>query len=163
MGLSSELSCEAGSFPYHHNPHRFLQSEILRLYFPTLEPWVARSVLLPNCSFLFNCMQMWDHLVHQPPPCPFWASSCHLAMSPLRPSFPSLPLLPIWMIVSSLTPWMSDFHKVQFSGSSGVFFLFLNLLLSFFWLCKEVNCIYLHLHLGQSPCILISHWALQII
>ena len=32
-------------------------------------------------------------------------------------------------------------------------FLFLNLLLSFFWLCKEAQCIYLHLHLARkSPC-----------
>ncbi|KAF6099855.1 hypothetical protein HJG60_011582 [Phyllostomus discolor] len=31
------------------------------------------------------------------------------------------------------------------------FFLFVfKLLLSFFWLCKEVQCVYLHLHLGQK-------------
>ena len=40
------------------------------------------------------------------------------------------------MNVSSLTPWLSDFHTVQFSVSSG-WFLFFNLLLSFFWLCEE--------------------------
>ena len=34
MGLSNELSCEAGSFSCHMNPHRFFQSEVLRLYFP---------------------------------------------------------------------------------------------------------------------------------
>ena len=27
-------------------------------------------------------------------------------------------------------------------------FLFLNLLLSFFWLCEEAQCVYLHFHLG---------------
>ena len=48
----------------------------------------------------------------------------HLAMSPLYPGCPFLPLPPIWMNVSSLTPWFSDFHTVQFSGSSG-YFLFL--------------------------------------
>ena len=52
------------------------------------------------------------------------------------------------MNVSSLTPWLSDFHTVWFSGSSGGF-LFLNLLLSF-WLCKEAKCIYLCLHLGRK-------------
>ena len=36
---------------------------------------------------------------------------------------------------------------IRFSGSSGCF-LFLNLLLSFFWLCEEAKCIYLCLHLG---------------
>ncbi|KAF6119895.1 hypothetical protein HJG60_010278 [Phyllostomus discolor] len=32
----------------------------------------------------------------------------------------------------------------------GFFGLFLNLLSSFFWLCKEAPCVYLHLHLGQK-------------
>ena len=62
------------------------------------------------------------------------------------PSCPSLPLLPVWMNVSSLTSWLLDFHTVRFSGCSGCF-LFFNLLLSFFWLCEEVQCIYLCLHL----------------
>ena len=65
------------------------------------------------------------------------------------PHCPSPPFLPAWMIVSSSTPWLSDFHTVQFSGSSG-YFLFLNLLLTFFWLCKEVQCVYLCLHLGRK-------------
>ena len=39
------------------------------------------------------------------------------------------------------------FHTVQFSVSSGGFLL-LNLLLSFFWLCEEAQCVYLRLHLG---------------
>ena len=34
VGLSKKLSCEAGSFSCHLNPHRFFQSEVLRLYFP---------------------------------------------------------------------------------------------------------------------------------
>ena len=39
------------------------------------------------------------------------SSSRHLAMHPLQPSCPSLPLLAVWMNVSSLTPWLSDFHS----------------------------------------------------
>ena len=78
---------------------------------------------------------------------PSLSSSCHLAFSPLHPGYPSLPLLLVWLTVCSLTPWLLDFHTVWFSGSSG-YFLFLNLLLSFFWLCKEAKCIYLRLHLG---------------
>ena len=53
------------------------------------------------------------------------------------------------MNVSSLTPWLSYFHTVQFSGCSGCF-LSLNLLLFLFLLCKEAMCIYLGLHLGQK-------------
>ena len=61
------------------------------------------------------------HLVHQLLP--------HLESS--TPSHLSLPLLLVWMNVSSLSPSLSDFHTVQFSVSSGCF-LFLNLSLTFF-------------------------------
>ena len=48
LGLSNELSCEAGSLSCCRlNPHRCFQSVILKLYFPELELWVARSVSLP--------------------------------------------------------------------------------------------------------------------
>ena len=129
------LSWEIGSFFRHCNSHKILWPEVMRLYFPTLKSWVAQSVLLPSCSSWVIHKQMWDHLV------------CHLATCPLHPSFLSLPLLLVWMNVSSLTPWLLDFHTVRFSGSSGCF-LFLNLFLSFFWLCEEAKHIYLCLHLG---------------
>ena len=45
------------------------------------------------------------------------SASCHSSL----PSCPSPPLLPVWMNVSSLTSWLSDFHTVQFSISSGCF------------------------------------------
>ena len=47
-----------------------------------------------------------------------------LAASALHPSCPSPPLLPVWMNVSSLTPWSSNSQielPVQFSGSSCYF------------------------------------------
>ena len=45
LGLSNKLFCEAGSFSCCRlNPHRCFQSQILRLYFPALEPSVAWSV-----------------------------------------------------------------------------------------------------------------------
>ena len=52
VGLSNELSCEAGSFSFCLNSQRCFQSEVLRLYFPAVEPWVAWSVLLPPQLFL---------------------------------------------------------------------------------------------------------------
>ena len=73
--------------------------------------------------------------VLQPLPCQEWSPHSCL----------SLPLLQVWMNVSSLNPWLSNFHTVWFFVSSGCF-LFLNLPLSFFWLCKEAHCVYLHLH-----------------
>ena len=103
--------------------------------------------LFPSCSSPFTHKQMWD-----PHSASHWltrsASYC-LAMSPLRPGCPSPLLLWFWMHVSSLTPWLLDFHTVQFSDSSGCS-LFLNLLSSFFWLCQEAKCIYLRLHLDWN-------------
>ena len=71
-----------------------------------------------------------------------------LVLQPLPCHESSLPLPPVGMNVSSLTPWLSDFHTVQFSVSSGCF-LFLNVLWSF-WLCEEAQCVYLCLHLGRK-------------
>ena len=51
------------------------------------------------------------HWVHQPPP-------CHESS---QPGCQSPPLLPVQMSVSSLSPWFSDFHTVQFSVSSSCF------------------------------------------
>ena len=128
MGLSSELSYVPGSFSRRINCHRFFQSEVLRLYFPALEPWVVQSVSLPSCSSQFIYTQMWDCPVHS---CSLtWSASLQLAESP------SLPLLLIWMNVYSLTPWLSDFHTVQFSVISDCF-LFLNLLLFLFGYMKR--------------------------
>ena len=139
MGLSNAIPCVAGSFFCHHNSHRIFQSEVLRLYpsvLEVLEPWDVHSVRLPSCSSWFICTQMWDCLVCKLLPC------CESSL----PSCPSLPLLLVWMNVSSLTPWLSDFHTVRFSASSC--FLLLNLLLSLFWLCEEAQCVYLCLHFG---------------
>ena len=106
------------------NPHTFFQSEVLKLYFPALEPWVAWPISFPSCSSWFICMWRWDCLLCQLPPCLPPSSSCHLATGPLHMAtrvYPSLHLLLVCMNVSSLTPWLSDFHTVQFSGSSGCF------------------------------------------
>ena len=137
MGLSNKLSCETESFSCCCNPHRFLQPEVMRLSFPALEPWVAWSVSLPSCSHLSACECVTA-----------WSPSRRLAVCPL-PGCLSPPLLLVWMDVSSLTPWLLDFHTVRFYSISDCF-LFLTLLLSFFWLCKEGKYIYLCLHLGWN-------------
>ena len=148
MGLSNELSCEAGSFSHCRNLHRCFQSEVLRLYFPTLEPWIVWSALLPPGSSQFISTHSNMGPPGPPPtilPTPVLQPWSCCEYSPSSCSSPSLP--PVWMNVYSLTPWLSDFYIVRFSVSSGCF-LFLNLLLSFFWFCKEAQCIYLCLHHG---------------
>ena len=123
MGLSSELSCESGSFSCCRlNPPQVFSVRGLRLYFPELEPWVvglSRSPVVPPGLSAHKCGDC-------PVPKPL----------PLRDSSPqgcpSPPLLPVWVSVSSLTPWLSDFHTVRFSVSSACF-LFLNC-------CPSVDC-----------------------
>ena len=139
LWVSPTNSPEDGSFSSCClNPH-----SVFNQRFETLSPQAGAqgcwSILLPNCSSQFIYMGMWDCQVLQLPPC------CESSL----PSCLSLPLLLAWMNVSSLTPWLSDVHTVRFSVSSDCF-LFLNLLLSFFWLCEEAQCVYLCLHLGQK-------------
>ena len=83
--------------------------------------------------------------------CGTTCSTSHcLAASPLHPGCPSLPFCwsdECFFFTSFVVglPYSSIFW--QFWGLL-LLLLFLNLLLSFFWLCKEAKCIYLHLHLG---------------
>ena len=122
VGLSNELSCEAGSFSCCHlNLHRCFHSEVWG--FISL-PWNSGlSGLSPgppaaaSPTLLHNPPPHW---VCQPPPCR--ESSLPSCLSPL--------LLPVWVSVSSLSPWLLDFHTVRFSVSSGCF-LFLNCCPSF--------------------------------
>ena len=134
MGLPSELSCEAGSFSCCLNPHRCFQSEFLRFYFPALEPWVARSVSLPVYS--------------------------HTHVGPPRQPAPALlRVLSAWLPCSAPPTGLDECFFLNslvvrllyssISGRSG-YFLVLNVLLSFFWLCEEAKYIYLRLHLGQK-------------
>ena len=109
---------------HHHNSHRILQPDVLRLYFPTLELWVVLSISLPSCSSGLSA-QKCGTTRSAASASPTQSSSHGLAMCSLHPGCLSLALLPIWMNVSSLTPWLSGFHTVWFSGSSGFFVFFL--------------------------------------
>ena len=114
-------------------PTGFYSQEFRSFIFPALEPWAMRSGLglAPQVALMWTAHSSGFCL-------------CHLLTAaiqyPLHPGSPSPPLLLVWMNMSSLNPWLSDFHTVLFFGSSGYFFS-LNLLLSFFWLCEEAKCI----------------------
>ena len=79
-----------------------------------LEPWVGRSVSLSTSCSLSGQLQLCPpqstihHLAG--------SASCRFAMSPLH-----LPVFAGRMNVSSLFPWLLDFHTVRFSVSSGCF------------------------------------------
>ena len=80
-------------------------------------------------------------LLHSPPPC------CKFSALAARLSAPPSGLDECFFFISLVVrlPYSSIF------GQFWWFFVF-KLLLSFFWLCEEAQCIYLHLHLGwKSP------------
>ena len=83
-------------------PKDFYSQRFWRLSFPMCKHWVVYSVSQANVG----------------PPRSVAAtplaqsSSCCLAAHPLCPSCPSPPLLPVWMNISSLTPWLLDFCTV---------------------------------------------------
>ena len=77
----------------------------------------------------------WPAPFHNPPPCCVrQPPPCHKSSTP---GCQSPPLLPVWMNVSSLSPWLLDFHTVGFSVSSG-HFLFLNCC------CPSFGCVRRH-------------------
>ena len=133
----------------------------LRLYFLTLEPWVARSASLPAICPVYLCANvglqglpattLWglpdaawpapfhNRWVHQPPPCQ------ESSPPPLPVSAPPTSLDECFFFISLVVelPYSSIFCQFW------LFFVF-KLLLSFFWLCKEAQCVNLRLHLGQN-------------
>ena len=99
-----------------------LFTEIMRLYFP--------------CAGTLCCV-VWPEvgIAHsQGIPPDFYPSHVNVVLPippatttphPLRPGSPSPPLPSMWMNMTSLNTWLSDFHTVRLSGSSG-YFLFWN-------------------------------------
>ena len=163
MCLSNELACEAGSFScccfnFHGCFHQRFEA-----LFPRAGALGCMICFAPRHSSRLIYVQMWGHRVCQPPPCGVCqlqsdllcstirhltgSTSRRLGTSPLRPGCPSPPLLPVWMNVSSLSPWLSDPCSSIFC-QFWLFFVFK--LLSFFWLCKEAQCVYLCPHLGRK-------------
>ena len=141
MGLSNELSCEGGSFScYRPTPTGVFTQRFEALFLGAgalgfavcFAPHHSSGLSVRKCGVagsashhLVGVCQLQPglpcstirHLAGSPSRC--------LAVSPLHPGCPSPPLLLVWMNVSSLSPWLSDFHTVRFSGSSGCF-VFLN-------------------------------------
>ena len=129
VGLSSELSCEAGSFSHCClNPHRCFYSEVLGCISPLWSPglrgllrfhFVPPGLSVHKCGTAGPPAAAWPapfhnlppRRVHQPPPC--------RESSP--PGCPSPPLPLVWMNVSSLSPWLLDFIQFDFLSVLVVF------------------------------------------
>ena len=157
MGLSNELSCEAGSFSCCRlNPTGVFNQRFEALFpragalgcavcfaplpFLPVYLWAnvgQRSLLAAAWSVLFHNPQ--PHWVCQLPPC--------------RES--SLPWLPISTPPTSLDECFFFISLVVKLPCSLIFWqlwlFFVFKLLSFFWLGEEAQCVYLRLHLGRKP------------
>ena len=132
----------------------------LRLYFPELGPWVTPSVLLP----CWTAHSTSRRLAGQLPPCPHGSTVCHLTGSAKHClAHPAPPATTLPQVLSAQLPvstpptgldecffFNSLVVGLSYSSIFCQFWLFLvfKLLLSFFWLCEEAQCVYLGLHLG---------------
>ena len=138
--------------PLQPQPPQVFSVSGLRLYFPMLEPWVPWSVTWSTSCCLASQLQLCQ-------PCSTMrhlagSASCHLAESRLCPAALLRPSCRSgWMFLLKLLGCRTSYNLIfcQF----WLFFVF-KLLLSFFWLCEEAQCVYLRLHLGQKSNILIS-------
>ena len=116
-------SPETSSFFHHLKPHWFLQPEVMRIYLPTtgtlgstvqpgagitLSPGIPPHVFSTTCERGPTCST--SHHRHLTT-----TTACRLAPAP------SPTLLPVWMNIVSLYPWLLDSHTVRVGGCSRCF------------------------------------------
>ena len=155
MGLSNELSSEAGSFSTAASTATGVFSQRSEALFPQAgalgcavcfaPPPFLPVYLCTNVGLWGLLAAAWPALFHNPPPC--WVRQpppCHESSQPRLPvSTPPTSLDECFFFISLVVglPYSSIFCQFW------LFFVF-KLLLSFFWLCEEAQCVYLCLHLG---------------
>ena len=105
-----------------------------------LSPGPPAAASLASCSFAHSAPQSATSLG---PPA---ATLLQVLSAQLPISAPPTSLDDCFFFISLVVGLPYSLIFCQF----WLFFVF-KLLLSFFWLCKEAQCIYLHLHLGWSP------------
>ena len=99
----------------------------------------------------------WPAPLHNP--LPHWVCQlppgCKSSLPQLPVSAPPTGLDEYFFFISLVVrlPYSSIFCQFW------LFFVF-KLLLSFFWLCEEAQCVYLCLHLGRKPCIFVLRFYL---
>ena len=112
-----------------------------------------QSASLTRRSSLFIYAQMWGPRVYQPPPRRVHQLPPCSESSPLQlpGSTPPTSLDEYFFFISLVVGLPCSSVSCQF----WLFFVF-KLLLSFFWLCEEAQCVYLYLHLGRKSLIIIA-------
>ena len=166
MGLSSNLSCEAGSLSCCcPNPHGPFQSEVWGFISPCWSPGLRGLLCSPQIVPVYLCASVGPRGATRHSACPVLRHSesgplglsvreCGVAGSasgqtacPVRPT-----LRQSWSRHSHASP-------LRPSYGSGCMFLFYLLgvglpcrsIFCQFWLCEEAQCVYLHRHLGSPP------------
>ena len=149
-------------------PARAFSIRGLRLYFPTLEPWVTRSALLPVCP-VYLCVNVGPRgtthcsacsVLHHSESSPLGLSvwECGAAgPASARTACFVRPTLCQSRSRHSHTSPLSPGAHLRPSYWSGCMFLFYLLgvrlrcrsIFCQFWLCEEVQCVYLCRHLGS--------------
>ena len=157
MSLSNKLSCEAGSFSCCHlNPHGCFQSEVEAL-FPQAGALgcVVCFAPLPFLPVYLGANVGPQGLLAVALPAPFVPQSTtsldpatlpRVLCSQLPISAPPTGLDECFFFISLVVRLPYSLIFCQF----WLFFVF-KLLLSFFWLCEEVQCVYLYLYFGWKP------------
>ena len=134
----------------HLNPHGCFQSEVLGLISPSWSPGLhslfRSPAVPPGLSARMWGLGVWYYL--QLPHCLSCSAIRGLAGS-------ARPQLPISAPPTGLDEYVFFISLVVGLPYSSIFcqfwlFFVFKLLLSFFWLCEEAQCVYLRLHLGQS-------------
>ena len=89
---------------------------VFNQWFEALFPY-AGTLGCAVCHRVYQLLPHWPGealptLLHNPPP--HWVHHLLPCCESSLTGCPSPPLLLVWMNVSSLSPWLSDFHTVQF-------------------------------------------------
>ena len=171
MGLSNDLSCEVGVSPATASTPTGVFSQRFEALFPRagalgctvcFAPLPFLPVYLCYLCYLFMNLgpqglpattlwsllaAAWPAPLHNPPP--LWVCQpppfCKFSLPQLPISAPPTCLDECFFFISLVVGLPYSLIFCQF----WLFFVF-KLLLSFFWLCEEAQCVYLCPHLGQT-------------
>ena len=165
MGLSNDLSCEAGSLLLlPPQPPWVFSIRGLRLYFPVLEPWAARSAFSPPFVPVYLCVSVGPWGATQCSACPILR---HSESGPLGLSVhecgtagsangqTACPVCPTLRQSQSRYGHVSPLRPSYQSGCMFLFYLLgvgltCHSIFCQFWLCEEAQCVYAAILVLQS-------------